>query len=88
MARVTVVLPRMLAEVHGRAQVDVCASTVREAVEALFEAAPALRFHLCEDSGRFRPHVLCLLNDERMSDLEARLGEGDRIAFVQAISGG
>ena len=88
MSRVTVVLPRMLAEVHGRGRIEVEGSTLRQVLESLFGGAPALRFHLCEDSGRFRPHVLCLLNDERTSDLDAPVRAGDRIAFVQAISGG
>jgi molybdopterin converting factor small subunit len=88
MARVTVVLPRMMAEVHGKGRVEVEGSTLREALEALYRAAPALRYHLCEESGKFRPHVLCFLNDDRVLDLEARLKEGDRIAFIQAISGG
>ena len=88
MPRVTVVLPRMLAEAHGKARVEVEGASIGEALEALFESAPALRFHVCEESGRFRPHILCFLNDERMSGLDAPLRDGDRIAFVQAISGG
>jgi molybdopterin converting factor small subunit len=88
MARVTVALPRMLAEVHGRAKIEVEGSSLREAVEALFRTAPALRFHLSEDSGKLRTHVLCFVNDELTSDVETRLRDGDRIAFIQAISGG
>lgn len=88
MARVTVILPKMLAEAHGKGRIDLQAATLRGALDTLFAGAPALRFHLCEDSGRFRTHILCFLNDDRMLDLEARLSDGDRIAFVQAISGG
>jgi molybdopterin converting factor small subunit len=88
MARATVQLPAMLAEACGAARFDVEGKTLREALDALYRAAPALRFHLCEESGRFRGHVLCLLNDERAADLDAPLRDDDRIAFVQAISGG
>ena len=88
MARVTVVLPRMVAEAHGQGRIEVEGASLREALENLFRDAPVLRYHLCEDSGEFRPHVLCFLNDERIVDLEAPLRDGDRIAFIQAISGG
>jgi molybdopterin converting factor small subunit len=88
MARVTVLLPRMLAEAHGKGRIELEAATLREALERLYAAAPALKFHLCEDSGRFRPHVMCFLNDDRMFDLNSPLRDGDRIAFIQAISGG
>jgi molybdopterin converting factor small subunit len=88
MARVTVILPRILAEAHGKGRIDVEGSTVQEALHTLFRNAPALRHHLCDESGSFRMHVLCFLNDDRVQDLKAAVKDGDRIAFVQAISGG
>lgn len=88
MARVTVLLPKMLAEAHGTAQIELQGETVREALDTLYREAPALRFHLCDESGTFRFHVMCFLNDERVQNLDARLCDGDRIAFLQAISGG
>ncbi|MBI2922122.1 MAG: MoaD/ThiS family protein [Planctomycetes bacterium] len=88
---VDVLIPAMLHAVVGSKRLRVEAATLAEAVEAAFRAAPALRFHLCEDDGRFRPHVLCFLNDHNtrdMKNLNVELREGDEVAFVAAISGG
>jgi molybdopterin converting factor small subunit len=91
MARVTVVLPKMLAQAHGAGRVSVEAPTLGAALEAMFAEAPALRFHLCEESGRFRTHVLCFLNStnsRELASLDVPLKDRDEITFVQAISGG
>jgi molybdopterin converting factor small subunit len=88
---VDVHLPGMLVAVAGRRVLRVRAATLAEAIEALFREVPALRFHLCEDDGAFRHHVLCYLNDtstREMKELGAELKEGDRVTFVQALSGG
>ena len=88
---VEVLIPSMLHAVVGSKRLRVEAATLAEAVEAAFRAVPALRFHLCEDDGRFRPHVLCFLNDcntRDMKNLNVPLNTGDEVAFVAAISGG
>ena len=81
----------MLHAVVGSKKLRVEAATLAQAIEAVFVAAPALRFHLCEDTGKFRPHVLCFHNENNTRDmktLEVALKEGDEIVFVPAISGG
>lgn len=90
-ARVTVILPRMLSEVLGEETLRVNASTVAEAMEAAYARLPALRYHLCDDSGGFRTHVLCVHNGvstRESGGLRGRVKEGDEIRIVQAISGG
>jgi molybdopterin converting factor small subunit len=65
--------------------------TLDEALEDAYERLPALRVHLCDESGNFRPHVLCFLNDVNSRWLqrsERRLRDGDRITILQAVSGG
>ena len=60
-------------------------------MEAAYRRVPALRHHLCEEDGRFRGHVLCFVNDVNargLKSMELPLAKGDRIAIVQAISGG
>lgn len=88
MARVTVVLPKVLEESIGATRLRVEAATVGGALEAAYRRHPALRFHLCEDSGAFRVHVLCFHNGARPRSLDAPLADGDEIEIVQAISGG
>lgn len=88
---VDILVPSMLHAVVGSKKLRVEAATLAEAIEAAFVAAPVLRHHLCEDDGRFRPHVLCFHNENNtreMKSLAVALKEGDEIAFVPAISGG
>ena len=88
---VTVVLPRMLADVLGEGTFRVQASTVAQAMEAAYARLPALRHHLCDESGEFRTHVLCVHNGvttRESGGLQGRIQEGDEIRILQAISGG
>lgn len=81
----------MLHAIVGAKKLRVEAATVAGAIEAAFAKAPALRFHLCRDSGAFRPHVLCFHNDTNTRELESLdvpLRDGDEITFLPAISGG
>lgn len=89
--RVTVVLPRMLADVLGEEKILVQASTVAEAMEAAYRRIPNLRHHLCDESGGFRTHVLCVhegVSTRESGGLKGRVKEGDEIRILQAISGG
>lgn len=91
MSRVDVLLPAMLHNIVGAKKLRVEAATLAGAIEAVFEKAPVLRHHLCEDTGKFRPHVLCFLNEDNtreMKSLNVALKDGDEITFVPAISGG
>ena len=88
---VTVVLPRMLADVLGEGTLRVQGSTVAEAMEAAYARIPVLRHHLCDESGGFRTHVLCVHNGvstRQVGGLKGRTKDGDEIQILQAISGG
>lgn len=88
---VRVVLPRMLADVLGEETLRVQASTVAQAMEAAYERIPVLRHHLCDESGGFRTHVLCVHNGvstREAGGLKRRVKDGDEIRILQAISGG
>jgi sulfur-carrier protein len=88
---VTLTLPPLLRDVVGTTELKLHASTLAEAMEEAYRRLPVLRHHLCDERGRFRGHVLCLLNDENTRDLKSLdvpLSAGDRISIVQAISGG
>jgi molybdopterin converting factor small subunit len=86
-ARATLILPRILQESVGTVKLQVEGRTVADALEDAYRRLPALRHHLCEDSGRFRAHILCFLEDEQ-SPLNSQIKDGDKISIFQAISGG
>jgi molybdopterin converting factor small subunit len=81
----------MLADVLGEGTLRVQASTVAEAMAAAYARIPALRHHLCDESGDFRTHVLCVHNGvstRQVGGLKGRTKDGDEIQILQAISGG
>ncbi len=91
MPRVTIDLPSLLAGVIGEQTLTVEADTLGQALKRAYVQAPTLRGHLCDESGQFRPHVLCFLNDVNsrwLADLDRPLQDGDCITILQAISGG
>jgi sulfur-carrier protein len=90
-AQVTLELPSLLRNVLPQGRIAVEGSTVLEALDDAYRKLPTLRVHLCDESGKFRQHVLCFLNDvnTRWLDIEEqRLKDGDCLTILQAVSGG
>ena len=90
-ARVTLELPSLLADLLGLSQLQVEADTLEEALRAAVAARPGLGTHLFDERGSLRPHVLCLHNERQSPWDEARgraLADGDRLRVLQAVSGG
>ena len=90
-SRVSITLPRLLEPAVGPIRrVDLEASSVGEAIEALLRRHPTLRVHLFDEQGALRRQVLCFLNGSqtRLEDREARLEGATEITFLQAVSGG
>ena len=72
-------------------KVEVSATTVGEALNALTTAHPGLAKHLRDDSGKLRSFVNIYLGDEdvRFLDKEATVvSEGDELTIVPSIAGG
>jgi molybdopterin converting factor small subunit len=91
MARATLELPSLLRDILPEGSIPVEGNTLEEALEDAYRRLPTLRVHLCDESGRFRPHVLCFLNDVNTRWLEGAvppLKDGDCITILQAVSGG
>ena len=92
MARVVLELPGMIATVlDGRRRLDVTGDTLADALEDAYRQDPRLKVHLVDETGAFRPHVLCFLNEENTrwgEVLDRALQDGDRILVMQAVSGG
>ncbi len=75
---------------HG-AEVQVPATTVAGAVQALEAIAPGIAFYLCDELGRLRTHVNIFIGTERIRDrrgLTDPLRAGDTLSILQALSGG
>ena len=85
--RFTSALQRFLAA--PPAQVE--ASTVGEALAAVFEARPALRGYVLDDQGALRRHVAIYVRGEAVRDrikLSDPIGPDDEIYVFQALTGG
>ena len=92
MARVTLEVPRVLRDcTDGRSTLDLEAGRLDGVRTAVRQSWPVLATHVWGESGELRPHVLLLHNDELTRGLDPReiaLSDGDRLAIVQAVSGG
>ena len=92
MMGVMVVLPGLLAALIGSSRtIEVEAATVREALESVIRAYPALRVHFFDETGGLRRFVLCFVNGENSSwhgGLAMPLSPGDEVMIVQSVSGG
>lgn len=74
-----------------RAIVELEASSVREALEALERHHPGTRARLCDDTGALRRFVNIYLRDEDirfLDGLETALEPGAELVIVPAIAGG
>jgi len=92
MATVSVRMPSLLTSLLGIPKtVQVSGDSLQQAIEDLCGRWPSLAVHLFDESGAFREHVLCFVNDTNTRDVGASeyfLGDGDVITILQAVSGG
>ncbi len=75
----------------GDATVEVEATDVRSAIDALDAAHPGFKGRLLDEKGEPRQFVNLFLNDEdvRLGEgLGAKVSERDEIAIVPAVAGG
>ena len=88
---VTLVLPSVVAMVVDTKRIATRGNTVVSALRSAFEQFPQLERHLMTESGKIRPHVLCVVNGSvvpREKAPDFRLEDGDELLIHQAISGG
>jgi sulfur carrier protein ThiS len=72
-------------------QQDVAASTLRDALEVAFRAAPALRGYVLDEQGAVRKHVAVFINGEMIASrthLGQALAPDDQVMVIQALTGG
>jgi len=91
-ARVTLEVPRILRDcTDGSTPLDLEADRLDAVRGLVAERWPVLATHVWSESGALRPHVLLLHNDRLTQGVDPRevaLTDGDRLAIVQAVSGG
>ncbi len=89
---ITVRVPTPLRRItNGQGEVQVQASTIREAIERLEEAYPGFKERLIDEQGEVRRFVNLYLNDEDirfLKGLDTELKDGDVLSIVPAIAGG
>ena len=71
--------------------VDVSATTVAEALDAVFAANPRLRGYLLDERGQLRRHVTIFIGDAPIRDrttLSDAIGAETEVFVLQALSGG
>lgn len=92
MASVSVRLPSLLTSLLDLPRsIEVAGETLDEALGDLCRRHPSLAVHLFDESGEFREHVLCFINDTNSRELDRSkpgLEEGDEVTILQAVSGG
>ncbi len=70
---------------------EVNAASVRAALDAVFEDAPALRDYVLDEQGDLRKHVVIYVNGEPLRDrldLAQALAGDAEVYVLQALSGG
>jgi molybdopterin synthase sulfur carrier subunit len=70
---------------------EVTATNVREALERVFESAPALRDYILDESSALRKHVVVYVGGRRVVDrtqLAEPISPDSEIYVLQALSGG
>jgi sulfur-carrier protein len=76
---------------EGEVTVDVEASDLGSAIEALDARYPGFKDRLLDEQGELRQFVNVYLNDEDVrlgSGLKAKVAEKDEISIVPAVAGG
>ncbi len=76
---------------NGEITVEVGASDLSSAIEALDARYPGFKDRLLDDSGELRQFVNVYLNDEDVrlgSGLQAKVHDKDEISIVPAVAGG
>ena len=89
---VTFAIPAPYRRITGsKAEVEVPAGTVRQAIAALSEQYPDMASRLINAKGRLNPYVSVYLNGEHLHGegaLEREARDGDRLVVMPVMGGG
>jgi molybdopterin converting factor small subunit len=86
---ILVSLPALLVNLFpgSMSRVEVTASTVSDAIDALNARWPGMRDRICDSTPRIRRHINVFVGGERAT-LQTRLAPGAEMLVMTAISGG
>lgn len=87
----SVVFSRVLERHVECPSTEVAGETVRAVLESYFEARPAVRGYVLDDTQTVRRHVTVFLNDRQVRDrtgLSDPVRDSDTVYVMQALSGG
>ena len=91
---VNFLIPRPLRSMtggHSHLHVETSGGTLRDALEALFAAYPAIRDRVFTEQGEIREHVNVFVGNtvaRWMDGLATPIADGEEISIIPAISGG
>jgi molybdopterin synthase sulfur carrier subunit len=75
----------------GKEVVEVSATDVKSAIDALERAHPGIKERLCDEHGALRRFVNVYYRDEDirfLDNIETRVDDGSELSIVPAIAGG
>lgn len=78
-------------ECGGKSEVEVSAGSVQQALTALKDHQPKLYRNVCDETGAVRKHINLFVNESlihRKDGLDTKLGPGDLLFIMTAVSGG
>ena len=61
---------------------------MREALADLDQRYPGMRFRMIDEQDRIRPHIRLYVNTDAVEQLDHRIGAGDTLHLICALSGG
>ena len=83
-----VIIPSPLRSYTRAREVEAGGATLAEVLADLDRRYPGLRFRMVDEQDRVRPHVRVFVDGEQVFDLGRRIGPGQSVQIVQALSGG
>ncbi|HQR29108.1 MAG TPA: MoaD/ThiS family protein [Anaeromyxobacteraceae bacterium] len=83
-----VLIPSPLRSYTGASEVDAEGDTLDAVLRDIDRRHPGLRFRMVDEQDRVRPHVRVFVDGEQVFDLGRRMGPGESVQIVQALSGG
>lgn len=83
-----VMMPSALRSYTGAGEVEAEGETLGALLDDLDRRYPGIRFRIVDEQDRIRRHIRFFVNGEQSFDLGLKLGPGDELYIVQALSGG
>ena len=83
-----VLIPSALRSYTEAAEAEANGETLGALLADLDQRYRGIRFRMIDEQERIRPHIRIFVNGTQVRDLAHRLGPGDEVVIVQALSGG